>query len=67
MSLRERLALAAGIEFAWLRKRDRLDREYTSQEHEFARNMVAQNKWHERQARVDNELSRRIRRIRMMA
>ena len=67
MSLRERLALAAGYEWSWLKKRDRLDREYATKSGEFARDMVAQDKWHQRQARVDNELSRRIRRIRMMA
>jgi hypothetical protein len=67
MSIRDRIAKVAKLEMIWLRKRDRLDREYTSQEGNWAANMMAQDKWHARQARVDRELSRRVRRIKMMA
>ena len=67
MSLRDRLAKTAWYENVWLGKRDDLDREYTQQSDNWAANMVAQARWHKRQVAVDRELSRRIKRIRMMA
>ncbi|MCK9460641.1 MAG: hypothetical protein M0R80_13465 [Proteobacteria bacterium] len=66
MSIREIIAEVSQVEMAWLKKRDKIDQAYMNQPGDWAMNLVAQDAWHKRQAQVDRELSKRVRRIRMM-